>query len=84
MGASAHPSKRIDVVQYRHLPQDNLADEVRRLDLRGVDGSLAGGASGQACCKFIVVEFDAHGKGRRYDLLRGRSCARDQNLAARN
>ncbi len=33
--------ERIDVVHDRDLPQDHLADDVRRLDVRGVDRRLA-------------------------------------------
>jgi hypothetical protein len=47
--------KRIDVVQDRDLPQDHLADDVRRLDMFGVDRRVARGAGRQAGSKPGVV-----------------------------
>jgi hypothetical protein len=41
-------SEWVDTVQYRDLPQDDLADYVRRLDVLGIDRRIARGSGGEA------------------------------------
>src|SRR5215471_13951323 len=53
-------SKRIDVVEDRHLPQQDAADDVADLDVFGVDGSRAGRAGREALRERRVVKFHAH------------------------
>jgi hypothetical protein len=56
-------SKWVDVVQNRNLPQDNLADNVRRLDMRGVNRRISCGAGREAGRELGVVQFDRTTKG---------------------
>src|SRR5262249_28479177 len=74
-------SEWVDVVQYRNLPQDDLADNVRRLDVLGVDRRIARGAGGEAGCELGVVEVDAYDEGSSRDLPRRYGRPRTQNLA---
>jgi hypothetical protein len=61
-------SKRVDVVHNRDLSQDHLADDVARLDVRGVDRRVAGGAGGQFGRELGIVELEADNEWRRCDL----------------
>jgi hypothetical protein len=55
-------SEGVDVVQYRDLPQDDLADNVRRLDVLGIDRRIARGSGGEGG-ELGVVELDRTTKG---------------------
>src|SRR5882757_170850 len=68
MVASLSSSERNDVVQDRGLPQQHLADDVRSLDMLGVDRGSAGAAGRQAGGELVVVEPDAHPEGRGLEL----------------
>src|SRR6516164_7104991 len=63
-------SKRIDVVEDRHLPQQYAADDVADLDVFGVDGSRAGRAGREALRERRVVELHAHDERPGLDRLR--------------
>ena len=53
--STVYLSKRVDVIQDRDLPQDHLADNMRRFDVRRIDRRSTGGTRGQSCSEFVVI-----------------------------
>jgi hypothetical protein len=69
--------ERIDGVHDRNLPQDHLADDMARGDVRGINRRVAGGGRGQARGELCVIEFDAYeATNQRYRPSRSRTLLR--------
>src|SRR6516165_8013370 len=68
-------SKRIDVVEDRVLSQDHAPDDVRRLEMVGVDRGRSGAARRQPVGEFAVVEPDPHDEGDGLYILGHHGCA---------
>jgi hypothetical protein len=75
--------ERIDVVHDRDLPQDHLADDMARLDVRSENRRSTGDTGRKTRGKLRVVELDANDKWRRRDLPRRHGCAGSEDLACR-
>src|SRR5262249_2142045 len=62
LGLRRYLLERVDVVQDRDLPQNHLADDVRRFNAFGENCRIAGG---KTCGELGIVALDARNKRRR-------------------
>src|SRR2546423_1219765 len=78
------PSKRINVVQDRGLPQHDPPDHMGYRDVIGEDRRKAGASGRQTSRHAGVVELDANDEWRSLDIRRRDGKAADLGLTARN